>query len=336
MRIKNIVLGKRLGELRERRGLTRETAAENAGIPVEALKEIEEGPTMPIPERTLLAIADQLKLQTKQELHYLLRLNRNPRRFKIYNVGIERTGTKSIAAIFSTYHSYHEFMWSETIRSILDYKKGAITEAAFSSFVRDRDTKGMLELDSAGYSFFYLQRLVDEFHSAQFIFCIRDCYSWLDSLVNTYLHGINAEPLIQEYTSFLFGVDQTLFADRAAFVGAFPDHIDGFLSYWNDANNAVLEVLPPVRSLIVRTHEISSSLEAMARLAGVDERTLIPTASHQNRSPEKYSILQESDPAFLERKFTRHCAWIMDRFFPGYTLTGFLNGTNSLKTAERG
>ena len=334
MQIRNIVLGNRLAELRNRQGLPREVVARGAGMSVDTLCTIEEGPTGPVPEPTLLAIADQLALQSRQELHYLIRLNRNPRRFKVYNVGIERTGTKSIAAIFSNYHSFHEFMWTETIRAILDYSKGGLAAEEFHSFVRDRDTKGMLELDSAGYTFFYLERLVEEFHHAKFIFCIRDCYSWLDSIINTYLQGVNDESLIQEYTSFLFGVDQRLFEDRQAVTKEFPHHIDGFLSYWAEANARIVDALPQERSLTVRTAEISSRVHAMAQLAGVEQRTLVQTASHQNRSLKRYSILKEYDPAFLEEKFTVHCAPIMERFFPGYTLEGFLNDTN--RPAARG
>lgn len=328
MTIRNTVLSKRLEELRTRQGLTREAVARGADISVDTLCVIEEGSRTPIPEPTLLAISDQLSLSSRQELHYLLRLNRNPRRFKAYSVGIERTGTKSVAAIFSNYHSYHEFMWAEAIRTILEYEKGAITAEELRSFVRDRDTKGMLEMDSAGYTFFYLHCLVEEFLHAKFLFCIRDCYSWLDSIINTYLHGVNDEPLIREYTSFLFGIDQTLFQTRETFSRVFPDHIDGFLSYWADANATILDVLPQERSMIIRTDEISTSLGAMARLAGVEESTLIPTASHQNRSVRKYSLLKQYDPAFLEAKFASHCAILMERFFPGYTLASFLEGTD--------
>jgi DNA-binding XRE family transcriptional regulator len=328
MQIANTVLGRRLRELRDRRGLPQEAVARGAGIPLDTLCIIEAGPTEPIPEPTLLAIADQLALKSRQELHYLLRLNRNPRRFKIYNVGIERTGTKSIAAIFSNYYSYHEFMWAETIRAILDYKKGAMTRAEFHSFVRDRDTKGMLELDSAGYSFFYLDRLVEEFHDAKFIFCVRDCYSWLDSIINTFLAGVNDESLIREYTSFLFGIDQKLFDDKEAFIGEFSHHIDGFLSYWADANARIIEALPMERSLTIRIAEISSRLDEMAQLAEVEKRTLNPLAAHQNKSFRKHSILMQYDPVFLEGKFELHCAQVMERFFPSYSLRGFLNGTN--------
>ena len=58
------------------------------------------------------------------------------RRFRAYNVGIAKSGTTSIAGIFSQYRAAHEFMFPETTKAISDYKTGLISKEEFIGFMR--------------------------------------------------------------------------------------------------------------------------------------------------------------------------------------------------------
>ena len=324
---KNIMLGTRIRVLREKQGLSESELAAASGFLTATIQEIEEGRVEHLSIGELLRLTDELGLNDKHELTYLHLLSKHPRKFKAYNIGIERTGTRSITGLFAKYHSSHEFMWPETLRKIMDYKNGIASKAEFKSFIRERDSRGLLELDSAGFTRFYLDILVEEFPSARFIFCIRDCYSWLDSIVNVYLDGVNDSPLIQEYTEFIFGVRKKVFADEEQFRADFHNYIDGILAYWATANEEILSKIPPDRSIVLRTNEISQRKEEIEKFIGFELSSGAGNGVHFNKAAGRFDILRGCDFGFLEEKFESHCSSLMGRFFPEYSLKRFLKET---------
>src|SRR5579871_183603 len=106
------------------------------------------------------------------------------RRFRVYNVGIAKTGTRSVAGIFCRYRSLHELLFEDTVRAVADRERGAMSEPEFRRFIRWRDQLTQLDVDSSSYNCYYVDVLADEFPDAKFLFVTRDCLSWLDSFLN--------------------------------------------------------------------------------------------------------------------------------------------------------
>jgi hypothetical protein len=88
----------------------------------------------------------------------------------------------------------------------------------------------------------------------------------------------------------------------------------------------ILEKSPPSRSLIIRSHEISQSLDKLSHFAGVPVGSLKATRSHVNKGRCKLGILHQVDYEFLDAKFREHTESLMADFFPGYDLRAFLEG----------
>ncbi len=247
---------------------------------------------------------------------------------RLYTVGIAKTGTMSLARLFGNYAAAHEFAFQETAEHIIAYHRGQLSEASWRAFVLKRD--GHLMLDSSSTNHFYADILQEAFPEARFIFTLRDCYSWLNSLLNMLLRwGLHArlgEMMIPawevEYAQVMFGTAFTPqpFYSAASLAEALPGLIEGMVSYWGRANRHTLERVAIERRLILSTHEISNSLEALARLADVPVATLKRNASHSHRAMKKFNMLAHLDYAWLEACVVAQGQDMMEVFFPTQSL----------------
>ena len=315
------ILGVRIAQLREARGLSSEELAGGAGVANENLRAIETGTVPGVSPAVLARIADGLHMASAQEFTDLMRLNPNLSRFKAYSVGIGKTGTMSMAHIFGAYRSYHQYLMSETLDMIRRHCRGDVSRTEFRDFILERDAAAQLEMDSSGHHYYYVNILADEFPSAKFIFVIRDCYSWFDSVSNM-LHLPNSG-----FTSpgdYDFDALKPICEDEARLLRELGDHLDGPLEFWTSANRKTLDALPPERTLIVRTNEISARLDDMAEFIDVPAESLNAQQSHVHKAVKKLDILKKADFDALEAKFNQHCGALMEKFFPNYALKDYL------------
>jgi len=271
----------------------------------------------------LARIADALRMATAQEFTDLMRLNPNLSRFKAYSVGIGKTGTMSMAHIFGAYRSYHQYLMSETLDMIWRYDREEVSRLEFRDFILERDASAQLEMDSSGHHYSYVDILAGEFPSAKFIFVIRDCYSWFDSVVNM-LHLPNSG--FSSPGDYDFDGLKPICEDEARLLRELGDHLDGPLEFWTSANRKALDDLPPERTLVVRTNEISARLEDMAGFLGVPAESLNAQQSHVHKAVKKLNILKKADFDILEAKFNQHCGALMEKFFPDYGLKDYIFG----------
>ena len=243
----------------------------------------------------------------------------SPRRFQAYNVGLPKTGTASIAALFGRYRSAHEFMFLETVAQISSWLDGLVSTESFKARILERDRCGGLEMDSASFNHHYLQILSGSFPEAKFIFTIRDCYSWLNSVLNMSLrYAANVPDWMLPYSKFLIGyqLDRSTFGDLPGTRQKPTGIVESLLRYWQTSNQRVLELLPGDRCLIVRTDRISDTLDTMADFIGIPTESLVVSDRHRNRAPENVQFLQFLDRVWLEEHCDLHCGPLMKQFFP--------------------
>ncbi|GET35394.1 sulfotransferase [Microseira wollei] len=244
---------------------------------------------------------------------------RSSRRFRAYCVGIAKTGTNSMADLFGRYRSGHEFMFQETVAQIAAWQEGMISPESFKAYILYRDRQGDLEMDSATFNHNYLHILIQEFSEAKFIFTVRDCYSWLNSLLNMSWRSGNSIPdWMFKYGKFFIGyeVNRSAVSSVEAMLEELPNALEGLLSYWQKSNQRILDLLPPERSLIVPTHKLSQSLEQIANLVGVTPESLVEEAKHSNQAPPGYDWLKYIDQDLLEERCSFYCGSLMERLFP--------------------
>ena len=251
------------------------------------------------------------------------------RRFHAYNVGLPKTGTTSVAGIFSNYRTRHEFLFLETGQAVADWVTGVLSDEELKSFLQQRDAFGRLEMDSSSYNHHYAHFLTELFPDARLLLTIRDCYSWLDSLFNLTLalgKDLADEAIVYGQRSFGIAMTKDMLSTPEAFIQNIPEYLEGFVRLYARANRHVLEHLPAGRSLVVRTQDLSSSLDRLAAFAGVDPRTLRTEKSHLFPADRRFDVLNALDERLVEDLVELHCRPVMNEFFSGYRLRDFLAG----------
>jgi hypothetical protein len=253
---------------------------------------------------------------TKEASTMLLEEDREavrPRRFHAFGVGMAKSGTHSLAAIFQNYRARHEPQHEYMLKAILQRTFGPEER---QQFLQHRDRELMLEMNVSQLNYFFLPELLRLVPSAKFVLTIRDCYSWLDSLINHQL-GRDASADWQRLRDLRFG--RRARPDMPA-EGILSKHnlhsLDGYFSYWDRHNRTVLDHVPSDRLLVVRTSEIAQSLPALAAFLSVPVETLVRAQAHSFVAEHRFGIVQRLDRAHLQSKAERHCGELMRRFFP--------------------
>jgi hypothetical protein len=244
-------------------------------------------------------------------------------RFKAYCVGMGKTGTTSMHAIFSNqYRSAHEPEYRFLIAKILAFVKGDIDKIQFIQYVKHQDRRLGLEMNSSGLNYFLIDILVNEFNDAKFILTIRDCYSWLDSLITYWI----AAPIVIErhwwkralidLADFRFGAnkfqhaqEENILADKGLYT------LDGYFSYWREHNSKIIATIPKERLLVIKTQEIDQSIRRIEEFLGIPLGTL-PNKVRENVRRKKFNFLSQIDKDFLEEKANFHCKELMGKYFP--------------------
>ena len=256
--------------------------------------------------------------QLKPMLRRLLR----PRRFHAYCVGAPKTGTHSIAGIFSKhFRSAHEPGHMGLIDHIVALREQAETEWEFDRYLKERDWRLWLEMEASHLTYFYIERLVKLWPKTKFILTVRDCHSWLESWTNFILAGPKRPA---NFKSEWFSVNDLRFNGKSphppeekilAENGLYT--LDGYLSSWTAHNRAVLAAVPKERLLVIRTNEIEKELGRIASFLGISEDKLDPIQSHSFKNEKKFNVLSQIDQTHLRRKMEEHCGELMRQLFGG-------------------
>ena len=241
------------------------------------------------------------------------------RRTRLYGVGTGKTGTHSIAAMFSgPVRSCHEPEAIELMEKIFDLQAGRIKEEELTAWVRRRDRKLALEVDSSHLNFYILDLLIREFPEARFVLTIRDCYSWCNSVINqaARLAG-KVHPFWPRLADLRFRPDIFRHAPEEKFLkekGLYT--LDGYLSHWKEHSGQVIDKVPKERLLVVRTDQIQQEALTIAGFAGLPHHAVRLERTHEYQNPSKEQWLRQIDRNFLEAKVEKHCRPLMTQFFP--------------------
>lgn len=241
-----------------------------------------------------------------------------PRRFQAYCIGTPKSGTHSIAGLFSPkYRSSHEPEFESLWNMLLDVHEGIVSEEQFLRKIKARDRHLWLELDSSNLNYYLIDILIKEFDDAKFILTIRDCYSWLSSAIKHRISRKRSVADCQRKDKYRFGTWSFEYAKEENILKQYQlPTVDAYLAYWAEHNRKALEKVPQDKLLVVRTNEISTSVEQIADFIGVSSNTLNQGGSHEFRARTQKNILSEIDQDFLDIKVNRHCKKLMDDFFP--------------------
>jgi hypothetical protein len=237
------------------------------------------------------------------------------RTFHAYGLGSAKSGTHSIAAIFApSYRARHEPQHHPMIHNLLERWQGRMSDRNAIRFLRRRDRALNLEMDSSQLNGSFADLLPQLFPEARFILTIRNCYHFLESVIDHQLARKASESWLRMREARFGGFRHSPYERTFAQRGLYP--IDGYLSYWARHNENVLRHVPSERLLVVRTHDIRDSIPRIARFLSIPPESLDAAQSHSYPAAARFGMLKQLDPVFLEDRVRHHCEPLMRRFFP--------------------
>ncbi len=249
---------------------------------------------------------------------YPLRPVLQPRKFHAYCIGMLKSGTHSLSAIFEDeYNSGHEIEIRRLAYNTVPVLNNELTNKDRISFILKRDRRFWLEMESSHLLYHSLGILIDEFPKSKFILTIRDCYSWMNSYMNHHLSHDDTSDHWWKLRRHYFRDDQLQHATEERILlnrGLYT--VDGYLSFWADYNRSVLETVPEERLLVIRTDRIVDNLQNIADFLGIPISTITHSKSHAYKAKKRYDLIWEIEREFLESKVKEYCSDLMRQYFP--------------------
>lgn len=232
-----------------------------------------------------------------------------PRPFILYGVGAPKTGTKSVAAMFQAcFRARHEARYSEFSEVLPARLSGEMDDRQARAWLRDRDATLWLECEAGHPLAWFADALAEEFQQARFLLTVRDCHSWLDSVLDQHRNVPNPRTNLREIA---FGGDFKYETDVLAELGEYP--LAAYLSYWARHNTKVLDSVPADRLLVVPTQRLSHSLERIAEFVGTDPEKLRAGPHHVHKAPRKHHVLDRIPRALFLARVEQYCRPTIDR-----------------------
>lgn len=242
-----------------------------------------------------------------------------PRQARLYCVGAPRSGTHSIAAIFDrSLRSRHEPAFRSALRHVLAHHRGQLSFDDLRRFVRQRDAKLRLDVDSSHVNVFLAEALLAEFDEARFVLTLRDCFTWTEAAMNHTLNSRQWSAADRQYLEFYFDTGQLEYSPHDEVL---RQHgllsVDCYLAAWTRHNDRALAAIPPAKLLVVKTNEIAANLARIAEFAGVEAARIAPGFQARGRAKAKHGLLARVDAAYLADRAAAHCGGLMQQYFPG-------------------
>jgi len=239
------------------------------------------------------------------------------RKFHAIGVSMHRSGTNSLAGIFSRYRTIREQTMHFGEMLYVEGKTRRISRAKQIASLRFIDACLGPEMSSGGSMGDLVDALIEAFPRARFILPIRDPYSWLNTFMavtqDKQERNIQPRPItfvtIQPHLHPHPPQEEILRQNQVW-------SLDGFLSYWARHNQTVIDSVPPDRLLALRLDELSSSGQRIAEFLDIDPTTLSMDRSYLHRKSHQSPLLREIDRDHLEARVEHHCRPLLDRFFP--------------------
>ena len=221
-----------------------------------------------------------------------------PRRFHLIAVGLPKTGTTSLAYLFQRFRWGYEFLLAESVERLIAWRGGALDRDGMRCWLASRAEAGTLELDSASFNHYFLDILVELHPAARFVYTRRDAVSWADSLLNMVLrqgmyHRGQGWPEWQLTLGRLMApsFDPGRFASPAHLRPALRQLAEELLGFYARETARIEALLPPERSLVIPTEDLSTSLDIFAEFARVPRSALNAAGSHANRGHGKIPLV---------------------------------------------
>jgi hypothetical protein len=209
-----------------------------------------------------------------------------------------------------------------------EVNQGRMEAADLLKFLKNRDIRNNLHMESSDFAGYFVKEFIQLDSDAKFILPIRDCYSFLESIINHQINNPVEHDCIWKLGRDLnYGSSGDIFSSEEAVLnshdGLYP--IKGYLQYWAERNTKVLNQVNSKNLLVFKTNSIKDNLNNMSQFLGVPTRSLNINNSHSFKAPKKYNLLSQINTDYIEQLVIETgCKEVMQDFFPEKTIATIL------------
>lgn len=259
---------------------------------------------------------------------------RHKRPFHAYCIGLPKSGTHSIANIFHGI-SAHEPTWQDLIDIIAKEhvirlrhnNENFFFGDKYKSFLGRRDKKLNLAMESSHLLSPFVPSLIKTFPKSKFILTIRDCYTWLNSIINDQINTESRRLRVywnKAYDFYFFNEKYKFLPQEAILQSHELYPISAYLHCWKNYNEAIIDSVPKDRLLIVKTQDISQSLEKIFDFLEIDSYPDQEIVPHSYTCKKEHHLLSYLDSDYLENKVKNEAGELMKKYFPSADLSNLL------------
>jgi len=239
---------------------------------------------------------------------------RKKHNFKIFSVGLPRSGTHSLANIFQPYYrAAHEPLAGPSIRLLLDIEKKELSKKEIEDRILIRNDLLQLELESSHFLYDVVPYLVKLIPESKFILTVREPKSWVESELNMNMKtygSIWTEYEHYRYKKFKYKYNLDALTNLK---GVYP--IQTYFEYYKHHILKVINHVPKERLLVLDTFDINNSVEKICEFTGATCQNLNLNKIHSSRSKNrKVKICEIVNENLINQLITDHLgALIQDR-----------------------
>lgn len=230
------------------------------------------------------------------------------RNFHAYAIGSGKTGTASIAAMFSKhYRSAHEPLPALTNQLVIEYDRGDLHPDAAATLFWARDQDLDLEMDAShplGFIAPVFAQAIRK-HDLQFIVTIRNPVTWIRSRIK--YHYTVKPPAWEAFRHHFWWGWPFIWGDEDHYLylryGLCP--VASYFKAYEKQYRLIKTHLPPERYLLIATETLNESVSSLARFLGIPPKTIEP--QHVNQSPAMFDPSQSLEDGWLSEMAEEHC-----------------------------
>jgi hypothetical protein len=245
-------------------------------------------------------------------------------------MGAAKTGTHSLARMFEkAVGAKHEPGAEDLMRLIVARQRDEMSRKAFRRAVADVVAQQNLIFNVSQINGFIAGLLIDLYPNAKFVLTVRDCESWLRSLINHFLtRPLRPQSAWKAFRDIRFDtvesvkpIEQPL-ADRASY------SLEGYLSYWLMHNRRVIRKIPAEQLFVVATDSLPREGRAISEFLGIDPASVTIERAHEYTGKYIESPLDTIDGAYVREQFQSYTNRLIESANP------LLNEANRARLAE--
>jgi hypothetical protein len=200
--------------------------------------------------------------------------------------------------------SAHEPESEELLPLVEPARSGKLTRREMRSFFRARHRRLQLDFESSHLLGSFVPHLVDTFPEASFVLLVRDCRSWIDSMINDQIN-IRAwdgyERWVTVFDQYLIRVGRHFPPQEQLLRDLDLYPLSHYVRYWRDEVKSIMDTVPSSRLLVLRTEELPAKVGTIARFVGVSPTAVAVHRSHSYRSRRKHNVLDAIDADHVRR-----------------------------------